>query len=40
MEKGAFDQEQGQMRCWPSEMREKGIPGGEASASKETEAGI
>ena len=28
MEKGAFDQEQGQMRCWPSEMREKGIPGG------------
>ena len=41
MEKGAFDQEQeGQMRCQPSETRAKGVPGGEANASKETEAGI
>lgn len=39
MEKGAFDQGQRQ-RCWPSETRAKGIPGGEASASKETEVGI
>ena len=40
-EKGAFDQEQeGQMRPRLSGTRAKGIPGEEASASKEAEAGI
>ena len=41
MEKGTFDWgTRGQMRCQHSEMRAKGISGGETSLSKGTEAGI